>query len=234
MRCDRAQQLFSDYIDDSLQRALRVPFEAHLAACAGCRGGVEMVRGLWGALESVAEVEPPWGLRAEVWRRIDAQAAPEPARGRAAWWRFLRSPGGIVATATAAVLLAMVCVSVPGSYSVASLLPDPIRRMLTRPPAEAITVVGADLAFSGSGTAVDCVLRNRADQPITVEVTARAPSTAAVGPARTMVVPAGASVRIEHVEGPAGAAPGEVILDVRWADRDGTHLLHVRPGAGAS
>jgi hypothetical protein len=59
MQCDRAEEFFSDYLERTLDRPMTVALEAHLAACGRCRGDIEALQAVVGALEAVPEVEPP-------------------------------------------------------------------------------------------------------------------------------------------------------------------------------
>jgi len=64
-----------DYTDGSLESRRRLSFEAHITACAHCRGALEDVRRIASGLERTALAsvpEPPPGLRAAVLADADA------------------------------------------------------------------------------------------------------------------------------------------------------------------
>jgi hypothetical protein len=65
MKCENAQEFFSEYIEASLDKPSTVALEAHLTACTSCRRGLEGLRQTWDAFKAVPEVEPPKDL---AWR----------------------------------------------------------------------------------------------------------------------------------------------------------------------
>jgi hypothetical protein len=83
MRCDRAEEFFSDYLERTLDRPMLVALEAHLSDCAACRGEIETLRASFRALDTLPEVEPPadgvWlvmaRLREERARQYEAERA---------------------------------------------------------------------------------------------------------------------------------------------------------------
>ena len=121
MRCERAEELFSEYCEGAVNDALRVPLEGHLAACGRCRDQVEELREVWKVLDAAPLVEAPAGFRAAVWQRIDESAA---AGSGQTWaqklfpdWKtaFGRRP---LAWAAAALLLVVLAGAVvPGGYT---------------------------------------------------------------------------------------------------------------------
>jgi hypothetical protein len=62
MKCENAQEFFSEYIEASLDKPSTVALEAHLTACGSCRRGLEGLRQTWDAFKAVPEVEPPKDL----------------------------------------------------------------------------------------------------------------------------------------------------------------------------
>jgi hypothetical protein len=65
MKCENAQEFFSEYIEASLDKPSTVALEAHLTACGSCRRGLEGLRQTWDAFKAVPAVEPPKDL---AWR----------------------------------------------------------------------------------------------------------------------------------------------------------------------
>jgi len=59
MRCERAQEYFSDHLERTLDGPLAAALEGHLRECAPCRTDVAALRGAFQALDTLPEVEPP-------------------------------------------------------------------------------------------------------------------------------------------------------------------------------
>jgi hypothetical protein len=90
MKCDKAQEFFSDYIENTLDQPMVVAIETHLNGCATCSADVADLRSMWTVLDKVPQVEPPadfvWRtttrLQNEVLNRREAERAkPLP------WWK---------------------------------------------------------------------------------------------------------------------------------------------------
>ncbi len=108
MKCVYAQELFSDYIAQTMESALTVSLENHLADCAACREELAGLRHVWAALDQAPRVEPPAFFHERLMSHVEvAQAAAEAAaRKRALWdWRLLFRPRALAFGAAAAVLL---------------------------------------------------------------------------------------------------------------------------------
>src|SRR5262245_35748202 len=73
MRCEKAQELFSDYCEGALQPALTHALESHLGECDRCRAEVDGLSIVWETLDSAEIVEPPANFRELVWEKIDSQ-----------------------------------------------------------------------------------------------------------------------------------------------------------------
>jgi hypothetical protein len=125
MRCERAQELFSEYNEGNIQTALRVPLEDHLSTCDSCRTEMEGLRKIWTMLDTAPVIEPPADFRAVVWRRIDADLA---AKGKASqkpafsfnWRSLFTRPALGWATAVLAIV-ALAPVVVPGPQTAARM-----------------------------------------------------------------------------------------------------------------
>ena len=65
MKCDKAQEFFSDYIDNTLDRPMTVALETHLSGCESCSADVAGLKQMWTVLDKVPQVEPPADF---VWR----------------------------------------------------------------------------------------------------------------------------------------------------------------------
>ncbi len=126
MKCDKAQELFSEHLESALERPMAVAFERHLAECPDCETEYSVFRMTWQMLETLPEVEPPVGFAYGVVAEVQARREAEQAA--ASWWRrTLRDlvaskvPTRAFAAAAAAVVLGAVVVSPVKNYVGASL-----------------------------------------------------------------------------------------------------------------
>lgn len=102
MDCRRAEELFSDHVEGTLEEPLRSELERHLKACAACRELRDAVGEVVAALESHPVLDAPAGLAERA-----AEAAlrrPATRTGTSLAWRFRTVPWGVQA---AAAVLAM-------------------------------------------------------------------------------------------------------------------------------
>lgn len=115
MQCQNAQELFSDYIEGKLDRALNVSLENHLSDCGECHNEVEQLRLLWGSLDELPQEEPPAFFHENIMSRISqeqAKAEEASARRRAVWdWGALFRPR-VLAYGAAALLFFLAFVEV--------------------------------------------------------------------------------------------------------------------------
>jgi|GEM_PF-1146470 len=99
MKCDKVQNLLSEYNDGLLDWKHAAEVEAHIAKCAECARELRLLRASWSmVVEHVQSVEPPVGLWNGIYNRIISEEE-HPAR---AWWpgalRSLRTAGAMVVT----------------------------------------------------------------------------------------------------------------------------------------
>src|SRR5258708_5911317 len=84
MKCETAQELFSDYCEGALQRAMTLTLENHLGECSLCRSEVEGLKIVWATLDAAEVIDPPANFRETVWAKIAAHeeqaASSRPAR----------------------------------------------------------------------------------------------------------------------------------------------------------
>jgi hypothetical protein len=96
MHCERAQEFFSDYIEQSLERPMLVTLEAHLEGCRNCREELETLRTVFQSLETVPDVAPPPDSDWRVIRRLRelrmAEAAARPRSPSFVDWLRSLSP----------------------------------------------------------------------------------------------------------------------------------------------
>ena len=110
MRCDRAQEFFSDYIERTLERPMAVALEAHLQGCPPCRQDLEFLGEAFESLAATPRVAAPeQGEQNVIWtlRRLHEQQR-QAAQGRAPslleWLRSL-SPARMAIGAALATLV---------------------------------------------------------------------------------------------------------------------------------
>jgi hypothetical protein len=127
MKCEEANELFSDYIANEMEVALRVSLENHIEACADCKTALHQLRSLWNDLDNLEDFELPAGahdtLIKNVFSQLDAAEHLEATR-KAEWnWRKAFQPRVLAYAASVAAILLL---SAGGlHYSKASL--DPIQ-----------------------------------------------------------------------------------------------------------
>jgi len=85
MKCSKAQELFSEYMENALEPAGRADFERHLAECAQCNADYRKFHAAVMMVEELQEVEPPAGFHAAVMARV-----LESKRAKPAWVPWLR------------------------------------------------------------------------------------------------------------------------------------------------
>ncbi len=59
MQCDRAQELFSDYLEATLDGSIRAGLESHIGQCHPCHEELGALRETLDALSALPEVTPP-------------------------------------------------------------------------------------------------------------------------------------------------------------------------------
>jgi hypothetical protein len=110
MQCQHARELFSDYVEKTLDRALSVSLENHLETCSACREEVEGLRHVWTMLDEMPLEEPSLYFHENVMSRLDAERAAveeTAARKRAFWdWKaWFRTPALAYGVALLVILI---------------------------------------------------------------------------------------------------------------------------------
>ena len=114
MRCNKAQELFSSYLEKTIQLPMGVAFEQHLAECVRCRSAYDRFHATTIVLDELPVVEPPPDMHAVIMARVEQ--ARRAAPGRVKWlhvdWQsaFTVRVSAKALAAAAAVLLVFVMV----------------------------------------------------------------------------------------------------------------------------
>jgi len=66
MKCERARELMSEYLEGSIDYALTATVRAHIDKCDGCRSDIKAFQRTWDLLGTLPEVEPPSDFRHDV------------------------------------------------------------------------------------------------------------------------------------------------------------------------
>jgi hypothetical protein len=113
MQCERAEELFSDYIEGALDPAMRQVFEQHLSVCASCNIDVEQLRAVFGLLdEGLPEVATPPGFRAAVLNKIRQQPHRQTLLERMRAWITPNAAGRITGAPAIGVTAAALLVAI--------------------------------------------------------------------------------------------------------------------------
>jgi hypothetical protein len=107
MKCDKAQEFFSDYIENTLDRPMTVALESHLGGCESCRADVASLRSMWTVLDQVPQVEPPADFVWQVTSRLQNEHLNRKEAERARplpWWKRLTPVQSFSYSAIAALL----------------------------------------------------------------------------------------------------------------------------------
>lgn len=162
MKCERAENWFSNLIEGTLEPPQEVVLRAHLAECQKCTAAVESLRRTLEAVERLPEPKLPPTLRATIWQRIDAAQTAEaskasrsgPSRSPVRFW--VRTAAALGA---ASVLLVLASVTVPGKFRAAGWTswfhrPSPQSPSPLPTPASVQMTASAKRMAADQGTAV--------------------------------------------------------------------------------
>ena len=86
MKCAKAQELFSGYLEKTIQPPMGVAFEQHLAECARCKATYDRFHATAVVLDELPLLEPPPDLHAVIMARVQQARRAAPSRVR--WLRL--------------------------------------------------------------------------------------------------------------------------------------------------
>jgi len=66
MKCERARELFSEYVEGSIDYALTATVRSHIDQCRACRTDLKSFLKTWDAIGTLPEVQPPSSFRHDV------------------------------------------------------------------------------------------------------------------------------------------------------------------------
>ncbi len=112
IKCSRALDLFSGYVEGEIESEQRAALEAHMAGCPDCHSAFERFNAAIMMLEEMPEVEVPADFHAAVMARVERarRRTPRPVR----WWQLdwqraftVRVPVRAAAMGLAVILIAI-------------------------------------------------------------------------------------------------------------------------------
>lgn len=123
MKCAKAQELFSGYLEKTIQPPMGVAFEQHLAECARCKATYDRFHATAVVLDELPLLEPPPDLHAVIMARV--QQARRAAPSRVSWLRLdwqsvftLRVPAKALAMGAALLLIFVMLVQLTPLHSI--------------------------------------------------------------------------------------------------------------------
>lgn len=122
MKCERARDLLSDYLEGDLDYALEAVLRGHIGQCSSCEREVKLLKQTWERFDSLPEVEPPRNFRHDTVMRVARiQHERSIVARQEAWGNVCQSffqrfvPTRTIAIAGAVIALALVMMRVPES-----------------------------------------------------------------------------------------------------------------------
>lgn len=76
MKCKELEELFSDYLEGTLNQAVQEEVEAHLAICSSCREKLRQMKALKGRLNDLEMVQLSPGFEARLWNQLRRESSP--------------------------------------------------------------------------------------------------------------------------------------------------------------
>ncbi len=163
MQCERAQEHFSDYLEQTLEMSVATTVESHLAGCNACREELRSLREAFTLLDSMPQATPPWDGAQQVIARLRA-LSPEPAvrpvPSPGEWiLQFLRrlNPAGVAIGAAMATLIIAGTVMLPPVQGLIRASVAPVGPAESTTPATGIQAPDVSVTLgetTGSGRSV--------------------------------------------------------------------------------
>lgn len=127
MKCDKAREQFSRYLENDLNPELRAEFEEHLSSCGECEALYDRFHATVVMLEEMPEVEPPAGFHAAVMARVEQarRTVAHPVRWWAVDWQrvfTIRVPARAVAAGFAVIIVLALAVQLTPLNNIAASL----------------------------------------------------------------------------------------------------------------
>jgi hypothetical protein len=224
MKCDKAQELFSDYCEGSLQRAMTVTLESHLGECAKCSRELTGLKHVWSTLDAAPLIEPPVSFRETVWAKIEEaerQAARPRRVGAGFSLRALFTKRNLAWAGAALILLVLVPFKIPGTHSPAGLGLWGDLFYSHNSKAWAVTALPA---FMSSNDPQVIVLPLTSDSPEQLHLTLKVIS----GPAKLLKDAEYASVKNRQVQNVGlrllpDAAGKQIVVQAEWTQNNEHH-----------
>jgi hypothetical protein len=155
MKCEKAKELFSDFCEGSLQRAMMVSLESHVGECENCRSELDGLKRVWSALDAAPVIDPPANFRELVWEKIDnqeKQAAKPRTLKVALGWKSWFTRRSLALAAVVLILLVLAPFAIPGKYSPAGWWN--IRDLFDKSPPKAWNVTALPASISPNDSQV--------------------------------------------------------------------------------
>lgn len=118
MKCERAKELFSEYVEGSIDYALTATVRSHINQCHACRTDLKSFLKTWDAIGTLPEVEPPSSFRHDAVMRAARLQHEQRKPARYGFVSAIRDSGfgrltpvRAIAIATAGAALAVVALS---------------------------------------------------------------------------------------------------------------------------
>ena len=86
MKCAKAQELFSSYLEKTIQPPMGVALEQHLAECARCKAAYDRFHATAVVLDELPLIEPPPDMHAVIMARVEQARRAAPSR--VGWLNF--------------------------------------------------------------------------------------------------------------------------------------------------
>lgn len=115
MNCEESRKNFVDYWRGTLDEMSNARFQAHLAACEGCRREAEQLQDVWATLGTLPELDPSAHMRLRFYDSVRQWKQQEMERQSRFWWS--RHPAFQIGFAMAILVIGIAVGNVMGRQS---------------------------------------------------------------------------------------------------------------------